>query len=227
MKPGEESRRRRTGAGLIDGLAALAIAPILGGLGCAPATDGAAAAPPSPPTQAGERAPSAESAPDGRMYGFGTAATAADIAAFDIDIGPDGAGLPPGQGSVEEGLAIYEAKCIACHGATGSEGPWDRLAPRLPADEFPFAEDPSARSTVGNYWPYATTLFDYTRRAMPFEFPGSLTDDEVYALVAAMLYMNDLVPADAIMDSAAVTNIVMPARDRFVEDDRAGGPEVR
>jgi cytochrome c len=116
---------------------------------------------------------------------------------------------------------------VACHGPTGTEGPYDVLAGRIAGDSFPFATDPTARSTVGSYWPYATTLFDYTRRAMPFDAPGSLTDEEVYAVVGAVLFLNDLLPAGAVVDSAVLTDLVMPARDRFVPDDRVGGPEIR
>jgi len=162
------------------------------------------------------------------VYGFGTPATASQIAAWDIDIGPDGAGLPSGQGTVAEGLEVWERhRCILCHGPTGREGPNDVLTGRIPGDEFPFANDRSLRSTVGNYWPYATTLFDYTRRAMPFDLPGTMTDEEVYAVVGAMLYFNDLLPADAVVDSATVVDTRMPARDRFVRDNRTGGPTIR
>ena len=162
------------------------------------------------------------------VYGFGTPATASQIAAWDIDIGPDGAGLPPGRGSVAEGLEVWERhRCILCHGPTGREGPNDIITGRIPGDEFPFANDRSLRSTVGNYWPYATTLFDYTRRAMPFDLPGTMTDEEVYAVVGAMLYFNDLLPADAVVDSATVVDTRMPARDRFVRDNRTGGPTIR
>ena len=164
---------------------------------------------------------------DRESYGFGRIATAEEIAAIDIDVGPDGAGLPPGQGSVADGLRVYATKCAACHGADGTGGPNDQLAGRIPDDAFPFATDPTARSTVGSYWPYATTLFDYVRKSMPFDAPGSLSDEEVYGLVAAVLYFNDLVPEDAVMDSAAVTDIRMPARDRFVPDNRSGGAVVR
>ncbi len=162
-----------------------------------------------------------------QQYGFGSPASEAQIAAWDIDVGPDGAGLPSGQSTVREGLQIYQVKCMACHGPTGREGPFDLVAGRVPGDEFPFAMDRSVRSTVGSYWPYATTLFDYTRRAMPFDAPGTLTDREVYAVVGAMLYFNDLLTEDADVDSAAVAGMHMPARDRFVEDDRTGGPEIR
>lgn len=162
------------------------------------------------------------------VYGFGTPATESQIAAWDIDVGPDGAGLPPGQGSVAEGLDVWvRHRCILCHGPTGREGPNDIITGRIPGDEFPFANDRSLRSTVGNYWPYATTLFDYTRRAMPFDLPGTMTDEEVYAVVGAMLYFNDLLPADAVVDSAMVVDTRMPARDRFVPDNRTGGPTIR
>ena len=162
------------------------------------------------------------------MYGFGTPATTAQIAAWDIDIGPDGAGLPPGQGTVQEGLEVWvRHRCILCHGPTGREGPNDIIAGRIPGDEFPFANDRSLRSTVGNYWPYATTLFDYTRRAMPFDQPGTMTDEDVYAVVGAMLYFNDLLPANSVVDSATVVDTRMPAGDRFVPDNRTGGPTIR
>jgi len=200
---------------------------------CVPPGDGTRSDPPdggangSPGRSSAITGAPAGAGETGRRYGFGEPATDDLIAAWDRDVGPDGVGLPPGEGSVAEGLRIFQAKCAVCHGATGTEGPFDVLAGRIPGDAFPFATDPSARSTVGSYWPYATTLFDYTRRAMPFDAPGSLTDDEVYALVGAVLYLNDLVGEDAVMDSVAVTGILMPARDRFVPDDRAGGPEIR
>lgn len=167
--------------------------------------------------------------PSGELgrYGFGSPASAVDIAMWDIDISPDGAGLPSGRSTVTEGLKIYQTKCMACHGPTGTEGPFDVLAGRVPGDEFPFAEDRSLRSTVGSYWPFATTLFDYTRRSMPFDFPGSLSDEEVYGVVGAMLFLNDLLPEDAVVDSATVVEIIMPARDRFIPDDRTGGPNIR
>ena len=175
-------------------------------------------------TGPGASAPVA-SAPDGG-FGLGRTASPDEIAALDIDVGPDGAGLPPGEATVEEGLAVYAARCAACHGADGTGGPNDVLAGRLPGDAFPFATEP-VRSTVGNYWPYATTLFDYIRKAMPFEAPGSLTDREVYGTIAAILYFNELVSEDAVVDSALVAGLVMPARDRFVPDDRTGGPTIR
>ncbi len=160
-------------------------------------------------------------------FGLGVPAAAELIAAWDIDVSPNGAGLPPGTGSVEQGLEVWDARCLACHGPTGTEGPFDLITGRLPDDDFPFGDDPSVRSTVGNYWPYATTLFDYTRRAMPFDFPGTLTDEEVYSVVGAMLYFNELLPRDASVDSTTIVDTHMPARDRFVPDNRTGGTVIR
>jgi len=177
-------------------------------------------------TNPGSSAASFPSGQGGR-YGFGSPASVTDIAVWDIDISPNGAGLPSGGSTVTEGLKVYQKKCMACHGPTGTEGPFDVLAGRVPGDEFQFAEDRSLRSTVGSYWPFATTLFDYTRRAMPFDFPGSLSDEEVYGVVGAMLFLNDLLPEDAVVDSATVAEIIMPARDRFIPDDRTGGPIIR
>ena len=162
-----------------------------------------------------------------RAYGFGTPATPEEITAWDIDVMPDGAGLPAGQGSVTEGALVYQQKCIACHGSTGTEGPYNQLVGRVPDDAFPFANDRSVRLTIGNYWPYATTLFDYTLRAMPFDFPGSLSADETYAVTAYLLYLNEIVAEEAVMNAETLPRVTMPSRDRFVRDDRRGGPEVR
>ncbi len=111
--------------------------------------------------------------------GIGRPATPEEIAAWDVDVRPDGVGLPAGRGTPAEGESIYTTRCAACHGKTGREGPNDRLVGRLPNDAFPFARDPTIPHTIGNYWPYATTVFDYIRRAMPPEAPGSLKDTEV------------------------------------------------
>ena len=161
----------------------------------------------------------AESGPD--HFGFGSDASEARIAMWDIDIKPDGEGLPPGSGTVAEGQRVYLTYCVACHGATGTEGPNDRLVSRAEWEQWP--NDP----TVGNYWPYATTLYDYIRRAMPQLTPGTLTSDETYAVIGYILNMNGLVAADAVMDATTLPDIEMPARDRFVTDDRQGGPAIR
>ena len=161
-------------------------------------------------------------------FGIGRPATPAEIAAWDIDVGPDGVGLPPGRGTSADGAPIYASRCAGCHGKTGKEGPNDVLVGRLPGDAFPFARDPRAPKTIGSYWPYATTAFDYIRRAMPPDAPGSLKDNEVYALVAYLLVLNELIPADASIDATSLPKVKMPAHDRFVPDwartDSASSP---
>jgi S-disulfanyl-L-cysteine oxidoreductase SoxD len=153
-------------------------------------------------------------------FGIGRPATPDEIAALDVDVGPDGAGLPPGRGTSADGAPIYAARCAACHGKTGKEGPNDVLVGRLPDDAFPFARDPRAPKTIGSYWPYATTVFDYIRRAMPPDAPRSLGDNEVYSLVAYLLFLNELIPADAVIDQSSLPKVKMPAHDHFVPDTR-------
>ncbi len=128
-----------------------------------------------------------------------------------------------------QGEAVYQAQCAACHGPTGTEGPNDRLVGREPREGFPFGQTRAFRlmRTIGNYWPYATTLYDFVNRAMPQTAPGSLTPDEVYAVSAYLLYLNEIIPADAVLDAETLPAVLMPARDRFVVDDREGGPVVR
>lgn len=166
--------------------------------------------------------------PSGR-YDLGRAATPAEVAVLDIDIGPDGVELPAGKGTAAEGAKIYGAQCASCHGLRG-EGmapAYPKLVGRDPKEGFPFGRDPALVKTIGNYWPHATTLFDYVRRTMPFLQPGSLSDDQVYAVTAWLLAQNEIIPADATLDAAALKAVRMPARDRFVKDDRKGGAEVR
>jgi cytochrome c len=158
---------------------------------------------------------------------LGRPVSAEEIALWDIDVMPDGEGLPKGSGTVEAGRLLYFERCQGCHGAHGRDGPFDTLAGRLPNDEFPFALDRSARRTIGNYWPWATTIFDYVRRAMPLDRPGSLDDNEVYALTAYLLFLNDLIDEDSTLDRHNLPSIIMPAQDRFIADDRRGGPEIR
>lgn len=160
-------------------------------------------------------------------FGFGAAAGPERIAAWDIDIGPEGEGLPAGRGSVERGETLYRLQCVQCHGLRGEGADYEALAGRVPGDAFPFAEQWRYPITVGSYWPYATTLFDYIRRAMPQAAPGTLPPDDVYALTAYVLHLNDLLEPGETLDADSLPRIVMPARDRFVRDDRRGGPEVR
>jgi mono/diheme cytochrome c family protein len=167
-----------------------------------------------------------QSGPPARL-GFGRPATADEIAAWDIAVRPDGRGLPAGRGTARDGAAIYASRCASCHGVTGQEGPADRLVGREPREEFPFGRDPTLVKTVGNYWPYATTLYDYINRAMPLNAPGSLAPDEVYGLVAYLLWRNEIVADTAVIDARTLPRVVMPARNHFVVDDRRGGPEIR
>jgi mono/diheme cytochrome c family protein len=141
---------------------------------------------------------------------LGTALGADAASRLPVTIFPDGRGLPPGRGTATDGAAIYDAKCSNCHGPEGRGETADELA----ADAEPLS-DPDAPQTIGSYWPYATTLFDYVRRAMPMDKPGSLTDDEVYALSAYLLALNGVVPKDATMDAAEIAKVRMPNRDGF------------
>ncbi len=170
---------------------------------------------------------SAQSAAAPGHFGLGRPATPAEIRALDIDVMPDGRGLPPGRGTVNEGASIYAARCAACHGAKGEGGSADRLVGRNAGDSFAYATNPKLIRTVGSYWPYATTLYDYTFRSMPFTAPGTLTPDETYGLVAYVLFLNDIVPASAVMDADTLPRVVMPARDRFVRDNRTGGKAIK
>jgi cytochrome c len=173
------------------------------------------------PAKSAAAAQSSKPAPKApATFGIGRPATKDEIAALDIDVGPDGTGLPPGRGTSADGATIYAARCAGCHGKTGREGPNDVLVGRLPGDAFPFATDPRAPRTIGSYWPYATTVFDYIRRAMPPDAPRSLQDNEVYALVAFLLAQNEVIPADAVMDAASLPKVKMPSRDKFVPDTR-------
>jgi len=160
-------------------------------------------------------------------FGLGRAATPDEIRRLDIDVMPDGTGLPVGRGTAAAGAATYAAKCASCHGKAGEGAAFDRLVATDAGDGFAFGRDPSLVRAIGNYWPYATTLYDYTARSMPFAQPGSLTPDEVYGLVAFLLAENRIVPATAVMDQTTLPKVVMPARDRFVRDNRTGGKVVK
>ena len=155
---------------------------------------------------------------DGRVghFAVGTAATPEQIAAWDIDIRPDGMGLPVGSGSVEDGEFLYEEQCAECHGSFG-EGVG--RYPVLAGGEGTLTEERPER-TVGSYWPYTSTLFDYIYRAMPFTQPESLTVDETYAITAYVLYLNDLIEDDMILDQTNTATIRLPNEGNFVPDPR-------
>ena len=143
--------------------------------------------------------------------GLGRDATAAQIAGWDISVGPDGAGLPPGSGTALKGAVVYEQKCRACHGARGAGQPNDRLV----GGQGTLAGKAPVR-TVGSYWPYATTLFDYVRRAMPYPQPQSLSPDEVYAVTAYVLHLNGIIAESDEMNARTLPAVKMPNRDRFI-----------
>jgi S-disulfanyl-L-cysteine oxidoreductase SoxD len=155
-------------------------------------------------------------------YGIGRVATPAEIAGWNIDVGGDGSNLPPGSGSVSHGHEAFDQQCAACHGARGEGGVGDRLV----GGQGTLATPKPVR-TVGSYWPYAPTLFDYIRRAMPQNAPGSLSNDDVYAVSAYILSLNGLLPADATLDAKTLAAIKMPNRNMFVGDPRpdAKNPE--
>jgi cytochrome c len=154
-------------------------------------------------------------------FALGRKATKVEIKKLDIDVRPDGKGLPPGAGKPMSGLLIYKEKCLSCHGngaAMNEELPGGRL----------FTTDSKEKSkTIGSYWPYATTIFDYVRRAMPYNAPGSLTNQEVYHLTAYLLYENKIIEKNYIITQKTLPEIVMPAKRKFVKDNRNGGNQIK
>jgi S-disulfanyl-L-cysteine oxidoreductase SoxD len=135
----------------------------------------------------------------------------AAIAAWDISILPDGTGLPKGSGTPAQGALVYAGKCVACHGDNGKGG----LAGALVSDRE-LAGISAAQKTIRNFWPYSTTIFDFIRRAMPFQMPRSLTDDEVYALTAYILAENKLIGGNDMMNAQTLPKVKMPNRDNFI-----------
>jgi cytochrome c len=142
---------------------------------------------------------------------LGVPVTAGEIASWDISVGPDGAGLPPGKGTAANGAAVYQAKCLACHGEKGAGKPSDQLVGGQGT-----LRDANAVRTVGSYWPYSTTLFDYIRRAMPYVAPQSLTPDETYSLSAYILFLNGVIGETDVMNATTLPKVKMPNRDNFV-----------
>ena len=165
-----------------------------------------------------------------KRIGVGRTPTAAEIAAVDIDVSPDGHGLPAGRGTAAQGATIYAGSCASCHGANGEGmGAYPQLLGG-PKGVFNFASDYKIPRTIGNYWPYATSLYDYIRRAMPLTAPGSLTADQTYAVTAYLLSREGIIPDSTVLDAKRLTAIQMPAKSHFVMDDRrgsTGGKNVR
>src|SRR5262245_38640939 len=143
---------------------------------------------------------------------LGRAATPDEVAKVDISIPPDGKGLPPGSGTVAQGAMVYAAKCVTCHGMNGAGTP---SGDRLSGGVGSLASGTYVK-TVNSYWPYATTVFDYIRRAMPITAPQSLTNDEAYALTAYILSLDNVVPMNATLDAQSLPRVQMPNRDGFV-----------
>jgi len=162
----------------------------------------------------------------GPKFGFGTPATAQQIAGWDIDVRPDGAGLPRGRGSVAQGQVVYDAKCANCHGTFGESRSYVQIAGGVGTlgSERP-------ERTTGSKLNHATTLWDYINRAMPFGEPQSLAPDEVYALAAYVLHLNDILPADAVLDQDSLPKLKLPNRGGFTTDHgfmrRDGRPDTR
>jgi cytochrome c len=155
----------------------------------------------------------------GGSYGLGRAATDEEIRAWNIDVSPTGEGLPPGQGTVKQGAQVFATKCAMCHGPTGTEGPKDKL---VGGQNTLKAAKPI--KTVGSYWPYATTLYDFINRAMPFSAPGSLNPDEIYSVIAWLLFQNGIVKDDAVIDARTLPQVQMPNRNGFIPDPRPDVP---
>jgi mono/diheme cytochrome c family protein len=143
--------------------------------------------------------------------GLGKPISEADVAAWDISILPDGTGLPAGSGSPEQGSTVFAAKCAVCHGENGKGG----SAAALVGGQ-PLTSGIETAKTVANFWPYATTIFDFTRRAMPWPRPRTLTNDEVYALTAFILAQNKIIGANDVMNAQTLPKVRMPNRDGFI-----------
>jgi len=168
---------------------------------------------------------------DPKQFVLGRAAAPSQVAALDVDVSPNGVGLPPGSGTAASGAAIYASSCASCHGDNGEgKPPYPQLIGGPKGDAVDFSTDAKIPRTIGNYWPYATTLFDYIRRAMPLTAPGSLSADQTYAVTAYLLSREGVIADTVRLDARSLPAIQMPARHRFVDDDRMGsrgGKNVR
>lgn len=150
-----------------------------------------------------------------QSYGIGHVVSEKDIAPWNIDVSADGSGLPAGKGSVTEGKRVYETTCIVCHGVNGQGKPADQLAGGQGT-----LKAASPVKTIGSFWPYATTVFDFVNRAMPYDRPKSLSANEVYAVTAYLLNLNGIVGAETVLDAKSLPQVRMPNRDGFVPDPR-------
>ena len=158
--------------------------------------------------------------PPNTALGIGRPLTTRDIVSNDLTVLPDGTGLPPGSGTAKQGAALFAARCAACHGVHGEGG---GNFPALAGGRGSLSSDKPVL-TIGSYWPYATTVWDYIRRAMPYQNPGSLRANEVYALTAYVFFLNGIVRQSDVLDRASLPRVRMPNRDGFVGDRR---PDIR
>jgi S-disulfanyl-L-cysteine oxidoreductase SoxD len=175
-------------------------------LACCPAALAGSPQPPASPKQS-------------PTFGVGHTPSPAELQAVDIEVTPDGKGLAPGSGTAAAGKDVYTRRCETCHGPTGREGPQDILVGGQGS-----LSTPHPQKTVGSYWPYATTLWDYVRRAMPFDHPGTLTTDEIYAATAYVLFMNGIVGEHDELNQQTLPQVKMPNRNGFVADPRPDVP---
>ena len=143
---------------------------------------------------------------------LGKVITPEEVAPWDISVSPDGAGLPPGSGTPKQGEAVYASKCLACHGEKGAGKPNDALVGGIGS----LAGDKPPVKTVGSFWPYATTIFDYVRRSMPYNESKTLTNDELYAVAAYILQLNGIIGENDTMNAQTLPKVRMPNRDGFV-----------
>src|SRR6266852_9115546 len=148
-------------------------------------------------------------------YSVGRTPTEEDTRALGLMVAPDGTGLPAGSGTAVEGKQVFTARCASCHGQKGEGGD----GPALVGGKGTLAT-PTPKKTVGSYWPYATTVWDYVNRAMPFNQPGTLSHDDVYAVAAYVLFLNDIIGNNQTMDANSLPKVKMPNRDGFVADPR-------
>lgn len=153
-------------------------------------------------------------------YNVGRPASPEEIRARDIDVAPNGAGLPPGHGTAIQGRALYLAMCASCHGEHGDDS---AVFPALVGGQETLASN-NPLPTVGSYWPYATTVWDFIHRAMPYQNPGSLTPNEVYSLTAYILFMNHIIGEREELNKKNLPKVKMPNRDGFIRDPR---PDVK
>jgi cytochrome c len=142
---------------------------------------------------------------------LGRVATPAEVAGWDISIAPDGTGLPAGRGTSSRGAVVYEQRCQSCHGEKGAGQPNDRLV-----GGHGTLATPRPVKTIGSYWPYSTTIFDYVRRAMPYTQSQSLSSDDVYAVTAYLLHLNGVIGENDVMDAQTLPRVKMPHRDNFI-----------